>query len=97
MYSPIFIIILEKPKEITICVLLSFKDVTPMKISQETRFGVGFRKWSVTHPPASNDDDHPGGATPIALTAPELDDPIMAPPEQAYRPWLVQGVGVGTL
>jgi hypothetical protein len=52
-----------------------------------------FRKCSIAHPPGSNNDGQPGGDTPIALTATDLDDPIMAPPEQPHRPWLVPGVG----
>jgi hypothetical protein len=52
----------------------------------------GFKKWSITHPPSSNDDeDPPGGATPIAIAVPALDEPIMAPPERPHRPWLVPG------
>jgi hypothetical protein len=53
----------------------------------------GFKKWSVAHPPSSIDDDPPGAATPIAIAAPVLDEPIMAPPEQPHRPWLVPGWG----
>jgi hypothetical protein len=64
-----------------------------MTTSQVTNLANGFRKWSAAHPPAGNDDDHPGGATPIALAAPELDDPLIAPPEQPHRPWLVPGTG----
>jgi hypothetical protein len=64
-----------------------------MTASQVTNLATGFMKWSITHPPATNDDDHPGGATPIALTAPELDEPLMAPAEQPHRPWLVPGMG----
>jgi hypothetical protein len=37
--------------------------------------------------------DHPGGATPIAIAVPALDEPIMAQPEQPHRPWLVPGWG----
>ena len=64
-----------------------------MTMSQVSSLATGFRKWSVAHPPASNDDDHPGGATPIALSAPEFDDQVNAPPEQPHRPWLVPGMG----
>jgi len=54
----------------------------------------GFKKWSIAHPPSSNDDDAPpGGVTPIAIAVPALDEPIMAPPEQPHRPWLVPGWG----
>jgi hypothetical protein len=53
----------------------------------------GFTKWSIPHQPGSNDDDQPGGATPIAITAPDIDDPIIGSPERPHRPWLVAGVG----
>ena len=49
----------------------------------------GFKKWSIAHPPSSNDDDE----TAIAIAVPALDEPIMAPPEQPHRPWLVPGWG----
>ena len=45
----------------------------------------------IAHPSDSNDDDHPGGVMPIALAVPVPDEPIMAPPEQPHRPWLVPG------
>jgi hypothetical protein len=48
----------------------------------------GFKKWSIARPPSSNDDE-----TSIAITVPALDEPIMAPPEQPHRPWLVPGWG----
>jgi hypothetical protein len=49
----------------------------------------GFTKWSIAHPPNANDDDQPGGATPMAIAVPALDDePIIAVPEQPDRPWL---------
>jgi hypothetical protein len=48
----------------------------------------GFKKWSIAHPPSNNDDE-----TPIAIAVPALDEPIMAPPEQPHRPWLVPGWG----
>jgi hypothetical protein len=53
----------------------------------------GFRKWSITRPSSSNDDDQPGGATPIAIAVPALDEPLVAPLEQRHRPWLVPGRG----
>lgn len=53
----------------------------------------GFKNWSLIHPLGSNDNNAPGGATPIALAATDLDDPIIAPPEQQHCPWLVPGVG----
>ena len=62
-----------------------------MTISLDASGADGFKKWSIAHPPSSNDDDDPpGGATPIV---PALDEPIMAPPEQPHRPWLVPGWG----
>jgi hypothetical protein len=49
----------------------------------------GFTKSSIAHPLNANDDDEPGGATPIAIAVPALDDePIIAVPEQPDRPWL---------
>ena len=33
----------------------------------------GFKSWSDAHPSASNDDDYPAGATPVALAVPSLD------------------------
>ena len=48
----------------------------------------GVKKWSIAHPPNSKDDE-----TSIAIAVPALDEPIMAPPEQPHRPWLVPGWG----
>ena len=65
-----------------------------MKNSQATNSAGGFRNWSLSHPPAAgSQDDHPPGATAVALTDREPDEPIMAPPEQPHRPWLVPGMG----
>jgi len=64
-----------------------------MKNSQATNLADGVRQYSVVYPSAANDDDYPDGATPMALTDPELVDPIMVAAEQPYRPWLVLGVG----
>jgi hypothetical protein len=64
-----------------------------MENSQATNLAGGFRNWSLSHPPASSHDDHPVGATPSDLSNPELDEPIMAPPEHLHRPWLVPGFG----
>jgi hypothetical protein len=64
-----------------------------MRISLGDSRANRFTKWSIAPRPGSNDDDQPGGATPIAITAPDLDDPIIALPEQSHRPWLVPGVG----
>jgi hypothetical protein len=53
----------------------------------------GFAKWSITHRPGcNNDDDQPGGAAPITLADPHLDDSVMALSEQPHRPSLVRGV-----
>jgi hypothetical protein len=40
----------------------------------------GFKKWSIAHPPSSNDDE-----TSIAIAVLALDEPIMALPEQPRR------------
>jgi hypothetical protein len=57
----------------------------------------GFKKWSIAHPPNANDDDEPGGATPMAIAVPALDEePIIAVPKQPDRPrlaWLTPRVG----
>lgn len=60
-----------------------------MKISQVANLS-GFQKWSVTHPSTANDDDRPGGATPVALAAPEINDRVITSPE-AYGPWPASG------
>jgi hypothetical protein len=61
-----------------------------MFISFRTSRAAGFKKWSDAHPPASNDDDYPAGATPIALAAPSPDE--VETRSQAHCPWLVPGV-----
>jgi hypothetical protein len=51
----------------------------------------GFRRWSIAHRPSSNDDNSPGGATPIALVK-----PLSAGDEREdlrHRPWVIPGVG----
>ena len=49
----------------------------------------GSTKWSIAHPPNGNDDDEPGGTTPMAIAVPAFDDePIIAVSEQPHRPWL---------
>jgi hypothetical protein len=49
----------------------------------------GFTKWSIAHPPNANDDDEPGGATPMAIAVPAVDDEsTIAVPEQPDRPRL---------
>ena len=54
-----------------------------------------FKSSSFAHSTGSNDDDHPGGATPIALTEPPCDDweALEALTERPHQPWLVPGVG----
>ena len=54
----------------------------------------GFKKWSSDHPPSGNDDDNPGGATPIALVEPPAGRDALADLQQ--RPRIVPGVG-GTI
>ena len=61
-------------------------DVSP------ARSGInGFKKWPKDQLPSSNDDDQPGGATPIALNAPPSDREALE--EVRYRPWVIPGVG----
>ena len=62
-----------------------------MYISFAISRSAGLSKSAGAHPPASNDDDHPAGATPTALAAPSVDDAEAA--EQPHCPWLVPGVG----
>jgi hypothetical protein len=50
--------------------------------------GNGFKKSSIVHPHSRNNDE-----TSIAIAVPALDEPIVAPPEQPHRPWLVPGWG----
>jgi len=64
-----------------------------MYISLENSNASGFKRWSIDHPPGRNDDDHSGGATPIPVAVPDLDEAMMAPPEQPHRPWIVPGMG----
>jgi len=64
-----------------------------MRISLVDSRAQGFKCWSIAHQPGSNDDDRPGGATPIALAVPDTLDTMVAPPEQPHRPWMVPGVG----
>jgi hypothetical protein len=64
-----------------------------MFISLETSRTSGFLKWCDSHKPASNDDDAPGGGKPIAVRPPVLDQTMIVPPEQPYRPWQMPGVG----
>lgn len=64
-----------------------------MQISHATGLVTGLKKWSIPHPSSIDDDDNFGGATPIALTDADLDDRVIAPPEQPHQPWLVPGFG----
>jgi hypothetical protein len=48
-----------------------------------------FRQWSKARPRSSNDDDNPGGATPLAL----VESPSAVREGRAHRPWAVPGVG----
>jgi hypothetical protein len=41
---------------------------------------------------ANNDDDPAGGAAPVALPVPAIDEQIAATTEQPHRPWLFQGM-----
>jgi len=52
----------------------------------------GFKKWSDNHRP-SNDDDQPGGATPIAVAPPLPHGGWDATQEESHPPWLVPGTG----
>jgi hypothetical protein len=60
-----------------------------------------FKKWFIVHRQSSNDDDQPGGATPMAIAVPALDEPINAlssgQPHRPWLAWLVPRGGVGTL
>jgi hypothetical protein len=51
----------------------------------------GFKKWSDDHRQPDNDDDQPGGATPVAITEPTSDREALEKPP--HRPWGVPGVG----
>ena len=51
-----------------------------------------FKSWSDAHPSASNDDDHPAGATAAALPVPSFDH--VEPAEQTGCPWIVPAVSV---
>jgi hypothetical protein len=49
----------------------------------------GFLKWWEAHQPG-NDNDEPGGATPIAIAEPPSDD-REAMEEPPHQPWLAPG------
>jgi len=57
------------------------------------RHARGFKKWSVAHTPAGNDDDPAGGGRPVAVRIRASVKPMMASAEPSHRPWLAQGVG----
>jgi hypothetical protein len=54
-----------------------------MYISLTTSQENGFKRWADAHRP-DNDDDNPGGATPIAVTEPPADnrEAVEEPPER---------------
>jgi len=52
----------------------------------------GFKSRSEVHMPASNDDDHPTGATAIALPVPSSDHTEAT--EQTGCPWIVPAISV---
>jgi hypothetical protein len=64
--------------------------ITAMYISLADSCASGFKKWPNDHQP-SNDDDQPGGATPVAIVGPPSDHE--APENLPHRPWVVPGVG----
>jgi hypothetical protein len=47
----------------------------PMFISYTVSAANGFKKWSASQSKGSNDNDQPGGITPIALADPLILDP----------------------
>jgi hypothetical protein len=51
-----------------------------------------FKSWSDAHSSASNDDDHPTGATAAALAIPSFGDAEAA--EQTGCPWVVPAVSI---
>jgi hypothetical protein len=51
----------------------------------------GFKSWSDAHPSASNDEDHPTGATAVALAIPSFD---VEAAEQPGCPWVVPAVSI---
>ena len=61
-----------------------------MYISLADSSASGFKKWSGGQRP-TNDDNPPGGATPVAIMGPPSD--CEAPEELPHRPWIVAGVG----
>jgi len=62
-----------------------------MNISLIDGLSDGFKKCSSADRPYDSDDDD-GGAPPIPIADPPVDDPAGIP-EQRQDPWLVPGVG----
>jgi hypothetical protein len=62
-----------------------------MQISLAASSINGFRKWSKDRSPSCNDDENPGGATPIAVV--ESAAGRKTPNATPHRPWVVPGVG----
>jgi hypothetical protein len=52
----------------------------------------GFRKWSEAHDPKIADARGVAGEAAV-IPVPDLDQGMMTPEEQPYRPWLVPGSG----
>ena len=53
----------------------------------------GFNKWCAAHDGGCQDDGRPGVGGAIVIAGQDLDQAVMAPPEQPHRPWLVPGAG----
>lgn len=51
----------------------------------------GFNNWSKDYRSNNDNDDNPGGATPIALGESSSDREELE--KAAYRPWRIPGVG----
>ena len=65
-----------------------------MHISAAHSRRYGFSKWWEAHPPG-NDNDEPGGATPIAIATPPGDDREAM--EEPHRRRLAPGIGAVVL
>jgi hypothetical protein len=64
-----------------------------MFISLERSSAVGFRKWSDSQKPDSNDDDDPNRGNTAVIAALARPSPVLNNAEDPHRPWLVPGVG----
>ncbi len=53
----------------------------------------GFSTWADTDQPGDSNDGHDSESAAVDIADPDLDDAVMAPPEQPHRPWLVPGAG----